>query len=232
MINIRAFRAVDDPESCDKFIEGHSRLLEIHFGLAKITSSSTEWAKNPNTIVLIVEDEAGEKIYGGARIQIVDNLMPLPIETAIGKYDKKIFQFVGKRTCEVCGMWNSIEVAGMGIGSLILTRISAAALTQLPVDKVYVLCAPITMRMGRRIGAIVDIELGNNGTFYYPKDDFIATALVLRDIETLVHAEPAERERIFDLRKNPLQVRTENGPKGNFDVSYDLRIANLDKLNV
>ncbi len=232
MIKIRAFVAVDDPVACDKFIEGHSRLLEIHFGLAKITSASTEWKKSASTIVLIVEDETGEKIYGGARIQIVDGVHPLPIETAIAKYDRKILEFVESGTCEVCGMWNSIEVAGMGIGSNILTRISAAALTQLPVDKVYVLCAPITMRMGRRIGAIIDTELGNNGTFNYPKDDFLATALVLKDINTLVHADPAERERIFDLRENPVQVRTENGPKGKFDVSYNLKIANLHRLNV
>ena len=27
---IRAFRAVDDPESAQKFIDGHARVLEMH----------------------------------------------------------------------------------------------------------------------------------------------------------------------------------------------------------
>ena len=62
MIKIRAFRAVDDYEACMKFIEGHRRLLEIHFGVAKVTSTSNDWVHSENTIVIIVEDETGEKV--------------------------------------------------------------------------------------------------------------------------------------------------------------------------
>ena len=30
------------------------------------------------------------------------------------------------------------------------------------------------------------------------------------------------QEIIFDLRENPVTTRTEEGPKGNMDISYDL----------
>ena len=79
MIKIRAFRAVDDYEACMKFIEGHRRLLEIHFGVAKVTSTNIDWVYSENTVVVIVEDETGEKVYGGARVQMVDGKVQLPI---------------------------------------------------------------------------------------------------------------------------------------------------------
>jgi hypothetical protein len=231
-INVRAFVAPDDPEACMRFYEGHSKLLEIHFGIAKITSGNIDWLQHRNTIVVIVEDESGTKTYGGARVQVADGVLPLPIETAIGKYDPNIYTYVRKGSAEICGMWNSKEVAGMGIGSLILCRVCVALMTQLPVDKVHVLCAPITTRMGKRVGAVIDKSLGNEGTFYYPKDDFIATAMVIDDIHGLPNADPSEQELIHILRENPVQHRQEKGPKGIFDVNYQLEVPNLHQVRL
>jgi len=227
-INVRAFVAPDDPEACMRFYEGHSKLLEIYYGIAKITSGNVDWIQHRNTIVVIVEDETGTKTYGGARVQMADGVLPLPIETAIGKYDPKIYEYVRKGSAEICGMWNSKEVAGMGIGSLILCRVSVALMSQLPIDRVHVLCAPITTRMGRRVGAEIDTSLGNDGTFYYPKDDFIATAMVIPDVDTVNNADPNERNLIQELRKDPVQTRTESGPKGSYDVNYNLKIDNFN----
>lgn len=229
MVKIRAFRAIDDPEACLKFIEGHRRLLEIHFGVAKVTSTNNEWMNSENTIVLIVEDESGEKVYGGARVQMVDGKIPLPIEHALGHYDPKIFEFVKEGCAEICGMWNSMEVAGMGIGSLILCRVCVSVVNQLPIDKIYVLCAPVTTRMGKRVGAVVEESLGDKGIFFYPKDDFVATAMAILDVDVLSHAEENERINIFELRAKPNQIKIEKGPKGEFEVMYQLEIPNLKK---
>ena len=228
MIKIRAFRAIDDQEACHKFIEGHRRLLEIHFGVAKVTSSSQEWVNSENTIVIIVEDETGEKVYGGARVQMVDGKIQLPIEHALGHYDPKIYEFVKPGCAEICGMWNSMEVAGMGIGSLILCRVCVSIVNQLPIDKIYVLCAPVTTRMGKRVGAVVEETLGDKGIFFYPKDDFVATAMAILDVDVLEHAEEKERENILELRKNPNQLKIEKGPKGEFEVQYQLEIPKLN----
>ena len=229
MVKIRAFRAVDDKEACMKFIEGHRRLLEIHFGVAKVTSSNNDWVNSENTIVIIVEDESGEKVYGGARVQMVDGKIQLPIEHALGHYDPKIFEFVKEGCAEICGMWNSMEVAGMGIGSLILCRVCVSIVNQLPIDKIYVLCAPVTTRMGKRVGAVLEESLGDKGIFFYPKDDFVATAMAILDVDVLEHAEEKERENIFELRKIPNQIKKEKGPKGEFEVIYQLEIPNLKK---
>lgn len=231
MIQIRTFRAPDDPDACEKFIIGHKKLLEI-FGITKITSNRQDWVDDYNTIVILVEDKETKIVYGGARLQVVSGKYPLPIEIALGKYDNSIYEMVQQDhllggTCELCGLWNSREVAGMGIGSYILSRVGAAISVQLPVKSIFVLCAPITVRMGKRVGAVVEDSLGNDGLFYYPKDDLIATAMRLRNINDLSNADASEQEKILSLRKKPHQFIVERGPKGSFEVEYNLKIPNL-----
>lgn len=232
MITVRAFKAPDDPEACLRFYNGHLRLLEIYFGIAKITSGSADWMHHENSIVIIVEDETRTKTYGGARVQLADGVLPLPIETAIGKYDPKIYDAIRTGSAEICAMWNSKEVAGMGIGSQVLARAGVVLASQMPIDNFHVLCAPITTRIGKRVGFTIDESLGDKGTFFYPKDDFIATAMLINDVNKLEHADPKERELIYDLRENLVQTKTEVGPKGSYEVSYNLEIANLQFSNV
>src|SRR5690606_14456923 len=107
--------------------------------------------------------------------------------------------------------------------------IGAVIAAQLPVKSIFVLCAPITVKMGKRVGAVVEASLGNGGLFYYPKDDLIATAMRLRDIYDLQHADEAEQEKIRSLRANNHQVLFERGPRGTFEVEYHLEIANAEK---
>jgi hypothetical protein len=230
MIKIRAFRAPEDEETCWKFIEGHRRLLEIHFGIVKITSSNSEWITNPNVIVVVAEDETGEKIFGGCRIQLADGINPLPIEEAIGKYDSNIHDRVNHQTCELGGLWNSMEVQGMGIGAIYLVRGCVVITSQIPTNKMYLLCAPVTVRMGKRVGALVDTSLGNNGTFYYPKEDFIATAMIHTDLKALSTADENERNIIHELRENPIQTRLEKGPKMDLEIEYNLLLEKVNTL--
>lgn len=231
MIQIRTFRAPDDQEACEKFIVGHKKLLEI-FGITKITSNRQDWVDDYNTIVILVEDKDTKIVYGGARVQLVSKDFPLPIEIAIGRYDERIYEMIkGDQqkggTCEICGLWNSREVAGMGIGSYILSRVGVAIAKQLPVISLFVLCAPITVKMGLRLGCTVEKELGNEGLFYYPKDDLVATVMRMKDIDDLSLATELERDKILSLRSNPRQFVKERGPKGTFEVEYNLEIPNL-----
>jgi len=227
MIKIRAFRAPEDEKTCWKFIEGHRRLLEIHFGIVKITSSNSDWITNPNVIVVVAENETGEKIYGGCRIQLSDGIHPLPIEEAIGKYDSGIHDRIDHQTCELGGLWNSMEVQGMGIGAIFLVRCCVVITSQILTNKMYLLCAPVTVRMGKRVGAVVDTSLGNNGTFYYPKEDFIATAMIHNDLNLLSTADENERNSILALRENPNQIRLEKGPKMDLEIQYCLQLENV-----
>ena len=227
MIRIRAFRAIDEEESCFRFIDGHQKILEV-YGITKITSNNTEWVYNRGTIVVMVENEDGSKVYGGARIQMYDGVMPLPIQTAISRYDSKINQLVDKGSSEICGLWNSREVTGMGIGSIILGRVTGALIGMLPIYKTFMLCAPVTVKMCTSTGCVLVTEIGNNGLFYYPKDDLIATAMVVPDTRTMEHAEPVEREWMFKLREKPNQVIIENTARGPLEIDFHLGVPVID----
>ncbi len=231
MIHIRTFLAPDDPEACIKFIAGHKRLLEI-YGISQITSNVQDWVNDPNTVVILVEDQETKMVYGGARIQMKSDQYELPIATAIGKYDPKIYKMIDEDqqrggTCELCGLWNSREIAGMGIGSHVLARVGSVLAAKLPVVSLFVLCAPATVRMGKRVGCVVETSLGNNGLFYYPKDDLVATAMRLRNPEDLSNADENERIKVLSLRENLHQSLEERGPKGTYNLEYNLNIPKL-----
>lgn len=228
---IRAFRAVDDRASCEKYYEGHSKVLKI-YGIAMITSAKVKWFDDPDTYVIIVESEDGEKVFGGARIQVARGVFPLPIEDALTNFDKNVHDYVKDLipggTGELCGLWNSREVAGLGIGSIYLGRVGVALAMQLNISTLYALCAPATVANCMRVGFLLDERLGDKGTFYYPKEGLVATAVLLNDVATLSTADPDERGKIMELRKEPIQQKMEISPRNHeLEIDYHLIIENL-----
>ncbi len=233
-IRIRAFRAIDDPETCAKFIAGHRKVLSI-YGIENITTNTDEWVHNPSIFCIVVETLDGEKLYGGARVQVADGIHPLPIEEATGEMDAKIYDIVDHYSqfgaAELSGLWNSKEVAGFGIGSLFPSRVAVAICSQIGVQVLFTLCSPTTVRFKDWIGGALLEEIGNKGTFYYPKLDLIATALYTVDAINLPLAHAREREKIFYLRENPNHVAEEKSPFKNqmVNVHYQLSIASANQ---
>ncbi|MES2006341.1 MAG: hypothetical protein V4450_17620 [Bacteroidota bacterium] len=234
-IRIRAFRAVDDPQTCQHFIDGHRIVLE-HHGIRKVTSSNDEWSKNPAVFVIVVENMDGSKLFGGARVHAANGIVPLPIEEATGYMDEKIYEIVAdcaqNGTGELCGLWNSKEVAGLGVGSLFPSIAAVVIAEQIGLTTMFSLCSPATVRFNQWIGSNVLKTVGNEGTFYYPKLDLLATAVFLPDAISLSHAHPREREKMLLLRKNLKSESTERSPFKNISVKvhYDLQIASADPL--
>lgn len=238
-IRIRAFRAIDDPESCLKFIEGHKRVLTI-YGIDNVTTNTQNWMFNPAVFVVVVESMDGTKIYGGARLQGVDGLTQLPIEEAVGDMDSGIYDIVKHYsqfgTCELCGLWNSKEVAGLGIGSF-MPAITAVAITKtIGFNILFALCSPFTTRFKDWIGGVIFTGLGNNGTFYYPKLDLLATVLFSDGLYNLPLTAPRIRDKMVYLRENPNCVILEKSPFKNqvINVHYDLTIksANVNEFKL
>lgn len=229
-IRIRAFRAVDDPVTCQKFIDGHRTVLE-HHGIRKVTSSNDSWAQSPAVFVIVVESMDGSKLYGGSRVHAADGVTPLPIEEATGYMDSKIYEIVAdcaqNGTGELCGLWNSKEVAGLGVGSIFPSIAAVVIAEQIGLATMFSLCSPATVRFNQWIGSDVLKTVGNEGTFYYPKLDLLATAVFLADAVHLTHAHPRERERMLNLRKNLRSVSMEKSPFKNISVKvhYDLFIV-------
>jgi hypothetical protein len=228
MIRIRAYRAIDDTATCEKFVEGHMKILKA-FGITMITSANVEWFQDPDTYVIVAEDPDNGKVLGGARVQKAGGLYPLPIEKAVKEHDDSIHEVVQEYskegTAELCGLWNSREIAGMGIGSVFLTRTAVCIAPQIGLKSMFALCAAYTVQMAQKAGYRIATFLGNNGTFYYPKEDLVATAMLLHDASDLSTADPKERDEILSLRENPLQVKSEEGRRGaTFELLYDLQI--------
>jgi hypothetical protein len=235
VVRLRAFRAIDEPESCNLFVEGHKRVL-TSIGVMKVTSSNNEWTFNPAVFVLIVESLDGQAIYGGARVHVAGGTAPLPIEEATGFLDKSIFelvwQYVQFGTGELCGLWNSREIAGYGVGSIFLSRACLAISTQIGLQSLFSLCAPYTVKMGENAGYEIETSVGNNGTFYYPKLDLVATAMILKDVTNLGKANQEERDAIFKLRENLNIVRKEELRKKELEIHYELQIPKLDQWSL
>jgi hypothetical protein len=234
-VRLRAFRAIDDPETCNKFVEGHMKVL-TSIGVKKVTSSNNAWMFNPSSFVLIVESLDRSKVYGGARVHVANGIVPLPVEEATGSFDTRIFDFVYdyalQGTGEVCGLWNSREIAGYGIGSIFLFRAAVAISTQIGLTSLFGLCAPYTLKMAQNVGFEVLESVGNHGTFYYPKLDLLATAVYVTDILTLKNSVEEDRNAILKLRQNLNIVITEELRNKHMTIHYDIAIHNLEAWNI
>jgi hypothetical protein len=222
----RAFKAVDELETCVKFLQGHVKVLE-DYGITNITTNNALWMTNPSIYVIVAESVDGSEIYGGIRIHIADGRSPLPLEAAIGKMDKRVYEiinlYIDSGTGELCGLWNSKKVAGCGL-SLLLIRAGISIVTKINLNSLFTICADYTLPMVKRVGFTVEDSIGRNGNFVYPNENYIAKVLRKMNAISLDTAEDYDRQRIFDLRDNPNQTFTEVGPKGPMIVEYRLEI--------
>src|SRR5580698_7555499 len=92
MFDIRAYRAIDEAESCADYIKGHVQVLK-DYGIENVTSNNNTWVDNPNMYCFIATDSSNE-LVGGIRIQVADGVVKLPVENAIGKMDTRIHDIV------------------------------------------------------------------------------------------------------------------------------------------
>jgi hypothetical protein len=222
-LKFRAFRAIDDNETCLRYVEGHVNILK-DYGVTNVTSSKNEWIYNPSIYCVIAESESGE-LLGGIKVQKADGIHPLPVELAIGEMDGRIYdivkQYTMEGTGELCGLWNSKTVAGYGI-SVLLVRAGISIINQLKFTTLMGICGGYTLEMFRKVGFVVDKSLGIDGEFVYPNENYIAWVLGILNAKTLETADPVDKERMLDLRLNPIQNTKEAGPRGGLEVEYNL----------
>ncbi|MCH7410314.1 hypothetical protein MM239_12975 [Belliella sp. DSM 111904] len=229
-VKIRVVRAVSAPEDTEKYIEGHFKVLES-YGVTKVTSADRSWVHNPNVYLLLVESEDGKRILGGGRVQLRSEGFPLPLEGAILEKDERIVPYMSKfedlKVAEYCGLWNSKEVSGYGIGSIYLIRIGVALTSFLNLKCLMAFCSPFTVANSQAVGLRIIEELGDNGTFLYPKEGLIATIMEVEDVEKLERALPEEKSFISDLRSNPKQIKILQSKMGEMEVEFDLNLSAL-----
>jgi hypothetical protein len=226
-VRVRVIRVTEDVDATEKYIAGHLKVLES-YGVTKVTSADRSWVNNPNTYLILFESMDDFRVLGGGRVQLRSKGYPLPLEDAISEIDPSIIQYMDQfgelEVAEYCGLWNSKEVAGFGIGSIYLVKVGVAIASQFNLKKLLALCSPATVRISKKVGYEVIESLGDNGTFYYPKEGLIATVLAIDNVDELPTADDSEREFIFHLRNNTVHETLETGPKGDMMVKFDLII--------
>jgi hypothetical protein len=224
MISIRVFKAVNEPHTCVEYIKGHVKVLR-DYGIENVTSNNDIWTSNPNMYCFIATNSENELI-GGIRIQVADGINNLPVEDAIGKMDPEIFKLIdflnrNGGVGELCGLWNSNEVKGMGV-SVILVRAAISAINQLKFQTMTGICAGYSLKMFQNVGFVINKSLGKNGDFIYPTEDYLAHVVGILNGMTLDTAVDFDKERMLNLRSKPVQLCVETGPKGDFIVNYNL----------
>lgn len=226
-LKFRAFKATENRELCEKYMQGHIQVL-VNYGITNITTNNKDWMDWDNVYCVIAEKEDGT-VVGGVRTQIADGKNPLPVERAIGKMDPKIHEIVKKYlddgVGELCALWNAKEVAGMGL-SIMLVRAGISTLNQVRCNTLMGICADYTLKMFRKVGFVVDNSLGNHGEFVYPNENYVARVLGILNAKDLSTAEEFDRKKMLDLRQNPVQICQETGAN---DITIEIEYLLLLK---
>lgn len=230
MFVFRAFKATNDPELCRRFLDGHVQVLK-DYGITNITTNNDQWMRNESVYCIVAEKDG--VIHGGIRVHMVNHKDPLPVETAIGDMDPRIHEIIleeaPKGAGELCGLWNSKAVAGLGI-SILLVRAGISIVNQFDLTILFTICADYTMPMVKKVGFVVERSIGDDGSFFYPNPNYIAKVLRRINAITLETAEPFDRDRIINLREKPEQLTTEIGKKEQkIEVKYELIIPNIQQ---
>ncbi|AFL86198.1 hypothetical protein Belba_3710 [Belliella baltica DSM 15883] len=229
-VKIKVVKATDSPEETEKYIRGHLKVLES-YGVTKVTSADRSWVNNPHVYLVLVESEDGENVLGGGRVQLRSKNFPLPLEGAIFEKDERIVDYMTRyrelKVAEFCGLWNSKEVSGYGIGSIYLIRIGVAITALLGLECIMAFCSPYTVANSQAVGLRIIEEIGENGTFLYPKEGLVATIMELEDVYEMKRAKPEEREFVFSLIKNPDQTVHVPSKMGDLEIEFNLSSYNL-----
>ena len=94
------------------------------YGIKQLTTFNRDWIGNPQIIVIAAVglgsgiDGRVERVLGGARMHGAKQVSELPLMQAVGGQDPRLSEhmkpYVEEGAFELGGMWNSIELAGMG----------------------------------------------------------------------------------------------------------------------
>lgn len=197
---IVCFRAVDHPDLCRKYVEGHINVLK-DYGVTSVTSSNPTWTKNPNAYCIVAMRD--DEMFGGIRIHKSDGINPLPMELGVSSIDPRVTyeidKFIPTGCGEQCGLWNSKKTRGYGV-SWILVNSSIAILPQLGIHKLFGLASDYSMFLFSPAGFEIQRKFGNNGDFNYPTEKYIARVVVIEDCYALPTSGKKEVNFVTQIR--------------------------------
>lgn len=224
-LTFRAFKAVDDPESCAMFLKKHRAVLEV-FGIPNVSTNNEKWCTDPDTYVIVAES-AEHGMVGGIRVEVSWGGRCLPMSDALrkidGRIDERIERLAEHGTGEVCGLWTAMSFNSRGL-PLQLSFAAVSLGNQLGIRSMTCLVAHYTLRHALRVGFTIMEDIGDGGTFTYPIPSIKAIAMVIPDIISMDTASLTSRQFIMSLRIRPDQKRLEVQNNMVQEVNYALHL--------
>jgi len=209
-------------------VEGHKRVLHA-YGIKNISSFNTDWIGRDDVILIVAMSTDGNKILAGTRLQSGDKPEDLPLYQAVGHMDEGLKPWLATLlkdgTMELNGMWNSIELAGMGLGVEWMVQSAMASMSILDLRNILALTSPVTRKMRDKMGWSIKDQFGDDGYFKYPNDKLLASIEQFIFPDDLPKSQKEVRVFLDELWADPTgYVMNIKGPKGKLKVSFNISV--------
>jgi hypothetical protein len=225
---VRVYRADRHVATSEALVAGHQAVLSA-YGIRKLVTFNTSWIGNPEVIVIAALADGGTRVLGGARMYRGATVDELPMYQAVGDQDPGMGRwfepFGSEGAWELAGLWNSMELAGMGVEATYLVRAAMAAMPLVSARHLFALTSPVTRRMQAALGFGTEPEVGDGGFFTYPTDRLRATIARFTFPENLEDATPEVREQLREVWADPMGFEhAVDGPKGALRIRFELEL--------
>ena len=225
---LKILRASEDVVLCQAMVEGHKRVLHA-YGIKNISSFNTDWIGRDDVILIVAMSADGNKILGGTRLQSGDKPEDFPLYQAVGHMDEGLKPWLSNLlkdgTMELNGMWNSIELAGMGLGVEWMVQSAMASMSLLDLRNILALTSPVTRKMRDKMGWSIKDQFGDDGYFKYPNDKLLASIEQFVFPDDLPKSQKDVRVFLDELWADPTgYVMNIKGPKGKLKVRFNISV--------
>ena len=172
----------------------------------------------------------GERVLAGTRLQSGPEPEGFPLYKAVGEMDVKISPWlksiIPEGTIELNGMWNSIELAGMGLGVEWMVQSAMASMSMLDLRNLLALTSPVPENDETGwVGPNHHDEFGDEGYFKYPTEKLRASIEHFIFPDDLPKSVPEVKVFMEGIWEAPIgHVMHFEGPKGKLKVIFNFSI--------
>ena len=159
----------------------------------------------------------------------VRDVEDMPLIKAIGNQDENLARhmqaYADEGAYELGGMWNSIELAGMGVEATFLIQAAMATLTMVGGRHLFALTSPVTRRMQAPLAFFTEEGIGQDGYFTYPTEKLRATIARYTFPENIEAVQPQVRELLENIWQDPERASFNvRGPKGDLKLKFRIEV--------
>ena len=163
------------------------------------------------------------------KVPVVFFFEDFPLYQAVGHMDEGLKPWLSNLlkdgTMELNGMWNSIELAGMGLGVEWMVQSAMASMSILDLRNILALTSPVTRKMRDKMGWSIKDQFGDDGYFKYPNDKLLASIEHFIFPDDLPKSQKDVRVFLDELWADPTgYVMNIKGPKGKLKVRFNISV--------